>query len=192
MTVTFMFQSFFFQFFCRVLVSMFIFVFFQFYSVVSRKSKVSDLVGPLYFIYFIFCCWLLQSLVVLLRLDDIYVSQNPKELVRLILQDRFWMNISFNFLHNSQWITFPIQSCLLLCSFCACLLHSLISSLSPYNLHLLLCCVLSILALIWLVLIVLFWAAITRDLVSLWRFPFCIHVHVFSFEMPHVSHLKYP
>ena len=62
-----------------------------------------------------------------------------------------WSNL--NFLHNSQWISLPTQSCLVLYSFCANLLHSLImwlmiSSLSTHNLHLLFCCVLSILALI--------------------------------------------
>ena len=61
-----------------------------------------------------------------------------------------WSN--WNFLHISQWITLP---CLALYSRCANLLHSLImwlivSSLSPSSLHLLFCCVLSILALIWL------------------------------------------
>ena len=59
-----------------------------------------------------------------------------------------WSN--WNFLHISQWITLPTQSCLALYSFCANLLHSLImwlivSSLSPHSLHLLFCCVLSIL-----------------------------------------------
>ena len=63
-----------------------------------------------------------------------------------------WSN--WNFLHISQWITLPTQSCLALNSFCANLLHSLImwlivSSLSPHSLHLLFCCVLSILALIY-------------------------------------------
>ena len=58
-----------------------------------------------------------------------------------------WSNL--NFLHNSQWITFPTQSCLVLYSFCVNLLHSLImwliiSSLSPHNLHRLFCCILSI------------------------------------------------
>ena len=48
------------------------------------------------------------------------------------------------------------------------MLHSLIMwliilSLSPYNLHLLFCCVLSILAVIWLVLMALFCAAIRRN-----------------------------
>ena len=49
-----------------------------------------------------------------------------------------WLSI-FNHLHNSQWITFLTQSCLVLYSLCVRLLHSLImrlavSSLSPYNL----------------------------------------------------------
>ena len=59
-----------------------------------------------------------------------------------------WSN--FNFLHISQWINLPTHSCLALYSFCANLLQSLmwliVSSLSPYSLHLLFCCVLSILA----------------------------------------------
>ena len=65
-----------------------------------------------------------------------------------------------NFLHISQQITLPIQSCLALYCFCANLLHSfilwlIVSSLSPHSLHLLFCCVLSILAFIWLVLMAL-------------------------------------
>ena len=90
---------------------------------------------------------------------------------------------SLNFLHISQWITLPTQSCLALYSFCANLLPLLImwlmvSSLSPYSLHLLFCCVLSILALIWLVLMALFCAAIRRDSISLLKFPFLSHVKV--------------
>ena len=66
-----------------------------------------------------------------------------------------WSN--WNFLHISQWITLPTQSCLAWYSFYANLLHSLImwfivSSLSTHSLHLLFCCVLSILASIWFVL----------------------------------------
>ena len=86
-----------------------------------------------------------------------------------------WSN--WNLLHISQWITLPTQSCLALYSFCASLLHLLImwliiSFLSPHNLHLLYCCVLSILALIWSVLMALSCAAIRRDSVSLLRCPF--------------------
>ena len=85
-----------------------------------------------------------------------------------------WSN--WNFLHISQCITLPTLSRLALYSFCANLLHSLImglivSSLSPHSLHLLFCCVLSFLALIWLVLMVLSCAAIWRDSVSLLKFP---------------------
>ncbi len=81
-----------------------------------------------------------------------------------------WSNL--NFWHISQWITLPTQSCLVLFSFYANLLHSIImwlmvSSLPLYSLHLLFCCVLSILALIWLVLTALFCAAIRRDSVSI-------------------------
>ena len=92
-----------------------------------------------------------------------------------------WSN--WNFLHISQWTTLPTQSCLALYSFCANLLHSLMgsifSSLSPHSLHLLFCCVLSILALIWLVLMALSCAAIRRDSVSLLKFPFLSQVQVF-------------
>ena len=106
-----------------------------------------------------------------------------------------WSN--FNFLQNSQWITLSTQSCLVLYSFCANLLHSLImclivSSRSPHNLHQLFCCVVSILALIWLVLMTFFSAAIRRDSVSLLRFPFLSYVHVFLCEMSLVSRFKHP
>ena len=106
-----------------------------------------------------------------------------------------WSN--FNFLHISQWITLPTQSCLVLHSFCANLLDSLImwlmvSSLSPHSLYLQFCCVLSILALIWLVLMALFCAAIRRDSVSLLKFPFLSHVQVLSCEMLFINRLKRP
>ena len=70
-----------------------------------------------------------------------------------------WLNC--NLLHISQLITLLNQSCLVLYSFCASLIHSLImwlivSSLSPNSLHLLFFCVLPILALIWLDLVALF------------------------------------
>ena len=62
-----------------------------------------------------------------------------------------WPN--FSFLHNSQWITLPTQSCLVLYSFCVKLQHLLIMWLivsfqSPHYLHLLFSCILSILTLI--------------------------------------------
>ena len=84
---------------------------------------------------------------------------------------------NFNFLHNSHSITLPTQSCLVLYSFCANLLHSLImwlivSSLSLHNLHLLFCCVFSILALVWFVLMALFCADIKEIQFLSQGFPF--------------------
>ena len=121
--------------------------------------------------------------------------------MRLIFHDGFWVVHLFvwpnlNFLHNSQWIAFPTQSCLVLYSFCASLLHSfimgwIVSSLSQHNLHLLFCCFLSIFASTSLVLTVLFYAAIRRDSVSLFRLPFLSHVHVFSREISLVCRLKF-
>ena len=65
----------------------------------------------------------------------------------------------------------PTQSCPVLYSFCANWLYSIImwlmvSSLTLQSLHLLFCCVLSILALIWLVLMALFCVATRRNSVS--------------------------
>ena len=107
------------------------------------------------------CCLLLLGLVVWSRLSDPFGCQNSRRIwvchsSGLMLGFAYtilfiWWN--FNFLHNSQWITLPTQSCLVLYSFCANLLHSLImwlmvSYLSPHNQHLLFCCILSILAII--------------------------------------------
>ena len=106
-----------------------------------------------------------------------------------------WSNL--NFMLISQWIILPTLLCLALYSFCANLLHSLtmwliISSLSPYSLHTIFCCVLSILALIWLVLMVLSCTAIRRYSVSILRFPFLSQVHFFRCEMLFISRLKRP
>ena len=68
----------------------------------------------------------------------------------------------------------------------------IVSWLSLHNLHLLFCCVLSILALIWLSLKALFCASKRRDSVSLVSFTFFGHVNVFSCEMSLVSRLKCP
>ena len=107
-----------------------------------------------------------------------------------------FLRSNFYFLHSSQWITLPTQSCLVLYSICDNLLHSLMRLIalcfSPHYPHLLFCYVLSILTLIWLVLMVLFWAAIRRDSVSLLRFPFLTHIHFFSCEVSLSSRLKRP
>ena len=102
--------------------------------------------------------------------------------------------VNLNFLSNSQLITLTFHSSLVLYSFCAKLLHSLmmsfiVSSLSLYNLHVLFCCVLSILVLIWLIFMGLF-CDISRYLVSLLKFPFLSNLIVFSSGMLLISRLN--
>ena len=65
----------FFQFLSKVEVLILLFTFFQFYSVVSRDSKVDNFSSSL--LFFFFFCWLLLSLVFWPRLSDPYVCQSP-------------------------------------------------------------------------------------------------------------------
>ena len=106
-----------------------------------------------------------------------------------------WSNL--NFLHISQWITWPTQSCLVFYSFRVNFQHFLVmwlmvSSLSRQSLHFLFCCVLSILALIWLVLMALSCAAIRRYSVSLLGCPFLRQIQVFLGEMLSIPYLLTP
>ena len=175
--VTFMFYSFvvcfFFQFPNKVEVLILLFTFFQFYC--GQPGQQSRH----------FCKFSLLLLLIIIRSGllaeirwSVCISKSHRSLYvsfswadgGLYIYHLFVMS-NLNFLHISQWIILPTQSCLVLYSFCDNLLHSLmwlmVSSLSLHSLHLLFCCVLSILALIWLVLTALFCAAIRRDSVSL-------------------------
>ena len=119
------------------------------------------------------------------------VSFSRTEAGLCIYQLFVWSNL--NFLHIYQWIILTIPLCLLLYSFCANSLHLfimwlLVSSQSPYNLHLLFSCVLSILALVWLVLVVFFFSCYLER--SLIKFPFLRHLQVFSCEKLFISHLR--
>ena len=79
--VTFMFHSLFgggVQFPSKAEVLFFLFTFFQFYSLVSRDSKVDNFASSLFsFSFFSFFCWLLLSLVFWPRLGDPCVCQSP-------------------------------------------------------------------------------------------------------------------
>ena len=58
--VTFMFHIFFFYFPSKVEVLILVFTFFQFYSVVSRDSKIYNFAGSLFLVdyyYYYYCCW---------------------------------------------------------------------------------------------------------------------------------------
>ena len=130
------------------------------------------------------------------RLDDPFVTQNPREVLAAHSPGRImgcayhlfvWSSLIF--LHNSLWITFLTEWCLVLYSFCGSLLNSLImwlivSSLSP---AILLCLVYYFLDIILMGL-----CCARRDSVSLLRFPLLSHVHVFSCEISLVCRLKCP
>ena len=165
-----------FQFPWKVEILILLFIFFQFYSLVSRDSKVHNFANSLFLL--IIRSGLQAEIRWLVCMSkshrSLCVSLSRTDAGLCICHLFVWSNV--NFLHISQWIPLPTQSCLVL-YFCTNLLHSLImwimvSSLSPHNLHLLFCCILSILALIWFVLMALFCAAIRRDSVSLRKFPF--------------------
>ena len=106
--IIFLFRDFF-QFTSKVLVLIsLLFTFFQFYPAVSQNGKVYNSGVSLF-------CWLSLGLVVWRRLDDLKI---PKNFVCLILQDGFWVKhllfvrmVKFQFLAQSQWITFLTQSC---------------------------------------------------------------------------------
>ena len=165
---------------------------------VSQDSKVDNFVNSLFLLII-----MRSSLLVEIRWfismskshRSLYVSFSRTAGGLCIYQLFVWSN--FNFLHISLWIFLPTQSCLVLYSSCANLLHLLImwliiSSLSLHSLDLPFCCILSILALIWLVLMALFCAAIRRDFVSLLKFPFLSQVQVFWYKMMFISYLKGP
>ena len=145
---------------------------------VSRDSKVHNFARSLFVVVVVVVVLIIIRSYLLAEISwSVCMSKSHRSLcgsfyrtgARLCIYYLFdWSNL--NFLHICQWITLPTQSCLVLYSFCANLLlimWLMVSSLSPHNLHLLFCCVLSILALIWLVLMALFCAAIKRDSISL-------------------------
>ena len=145
-----------------------------------RDSKVQNSESSLFF----FFCWSLYGLVVWLGLGDLFISQNSRGVCASHSPGQ-QLSCAYTICSNGQIsISFKIpsgslcqnQSYLVLYSFCANLLHSfimwvIVSFLSPHSLHLLFSCDLSILALIWLVLMALFWAAIRRNSISLLRSP---------------------
>ena len=139
-----------FQFSSKVTVLISPFTFFQFYSVACRDSKVDN------FADFLFLLLIIMRSGVRAEIRwSICISNSHKSLCvsfsrtgagLCIYHLLAWSNL--NFLHISQLITLPTQSCLALYSFSANLLHSfitwlIVSSLSPHRLHLLFCCVLS-------------------------------------------------
>ena len=135
------------QFSCKVEVLISLFTFFQFYSAVRRDSKVDN------FADFLFLLIIIRSGLLAEVRWSVCISKSHRSLCVSFSRTDAWLCIyhllvwsNLNFLHTSQWITLPTQSCLALLSFCVNLLHSfimwlMVSSLSPHSLHLPSCCV---------------------------------------------------
>ena len=113
----------FFQFPSKVQVFTSLFSFFQFYSVVCQDGQVQNSTGSLFFMFFHFFFFLftisrsgrlaeIRRSVCILKSRRILCVLFPKTDSGLCMYPLFvWSNL--NFLHNSQWITFPAPSCLL-------------------------------------------------------------------------------
>ncbi len=133
----------FFQFRSKAEVLSFLLIFFQFYSVVSRFSKVHNFTTSLLLILITIRICLLAEIrwsVSLSNSIGMCVSFSTTAAGLCLYHLFVWSNL--NFFHISQRITLPTQSCLVLYSFCANLLHVfimwlMVSSLSPHSLHLL-------------------------------------------------------
>ena len=106
--------------------------YFYFYSVVSRKRKIYWAAScPFFFFFFYFFVFISSCFGLLVRTQwSVCISKSQKILwVPLFWRKSglcmhhlvLWTNL--NLLHNSQWITFPIQSWQVLYSFCSSLLH---------------------------------------------------------------------
>ena len=101
------------------------------WSAGTAKSTILQILFFLFFLFFFFFCWLLLCLVFWPRLGwsvcmlkshrSLCVSFSRTGAVLCFYHLFIWSNL--NFLHISQWITLPTQSCLTLYSFCANLLH---------------------------------------------------------------------
>ena len=100
---------------------------FQFYFVVSRDCQIHNSARSVFIIIIIARSDRLAeircSICISKSLKSLFASFSKTDSGLYIYYLLVWSDV--NFLHNSQWITFPIQSYLVLDSFYADLLHSL-------------------------------------------------------------------
>ena len=175
---------------------MFIFLsaFFQFYSVVCKDVKGHYSAGSLFW-------WLLLSPVVWPMLGDQFVSLNPRKLcashslgwipgcAHICSYDQISLSCTIPSRPPYPPYRFKAYTLSVLRSF---IMWLIVSSLSSHNLHLLFCCILSILALISPVLIALFCVAIRKDSVFLLRFHLSSPVLFCACKISLVRRLKSP
>ena len=148
------------------------FTFLQFYPVVSWNGEVHYLTGSLFLLTVTQSGHLLGirwSICISKFQRILCVSFSWTDSGLCIYHLFIWSNL--NFLHKSLWIIFPTQLCLILYSLYTNLLHSLImwliiSSLSLHNLHLIFCCILSILVSRIVLLLLLLWLLLLLELLK--------------------------
>ena len=155
----------------------------------SQNSKVDNFANSLFFLLIIIRSGLLAeirwSVCTSKSHRSLRVSFSMTGARLCICHLLVWSNL--NFLCISKWIPLPTQSCVVLYSFCANLLHSLmmwlmVSSLSPHSLHLLNCCVLSFTVLIRLFFMALLCAPCQLDV--FWVFFFYWILNSSEFQLP--------
>ena len=102
--------------------------FFQFFSVVSRDSKAVNFANLFFFFVDAYKVWFLAEIRWSVCMSKSYSGlclSFSRTGAGLCIYHSFGGS-NLNFLHISQWITLPTLSFLVLYSFCANLLHSLI------------------------------------------------------------------
>ena len=115
----------------KVVVLILLFTFFQFYSVVSRDSKVGYFASSLFFLFIFIKSGLLAGIrwsACMLKSHRSLCESFSRTGAGFYIYHMLALS-NFNFLHISQWITLPTQSCLALYPFCANLLNLLIMGL---------------------------------------------------------------
>ena len=112
--VTFIFHSFF-QFSSKVQVLILLFTLFQFYSVVSRDSKVDNFANFLFFIIIIRSGFLAEvSCSICMSKSHRSLCVSFSRTAAGLYKCHLFVRSYLNFFHIFQWITLPTQSCLFL------------------------------------------------------------------------------
>ena len=135
-------------------------------------------------------------------LGDLFVCQRPigvyvynflRQVLGCAYSICWYGQISISCTSPSDHLARPVVSSLIFLECIICCIRLLCDRwFRLYSHKTYICCVSSVLALIWLVLMALFCTAIRRDSVSLLKFIFLSHVQIFSCEMLFISRLKHP
>ena len=170
------------------------------WSAGTTKTTIRQIVFFLSFFFFFFLLTVTRFSYLAEIRWSVCISNSPRTLcVSFSRTDsglciyHLFVRLSLNFSHNSQCITFPTQSCTVLYSLCANLLHLLI--IFRLYCHIIYICYFVRLVYFCFPIVSpydVFCAAIRRDSVSHLSFLFLCYVQVFLCEISLVCRLKYP